>query len=47
MKMLRKIIDCESLEDTQGNVYDGVYLSCKFTDNLKLISAHTFYQQQN
>ena len=27
MKMLRNIIDCESLEVTQGNVYDGVSCS--------------------
>ena len=27
MKMLRKIIDCESLETSQENVYDGVSFS--------------------
>ena len=27
MKMLRKIIDCESLEISQENVYDGVSFS--------------------
>ena len=27
MNMLRKIIDCKSLENSAGNVYDGVYLS--------------------
>ena len=27
MKMLRKIIDCESLESSQENVYDGVSFS--------------------
>ena len=42
MKMLRKIIDCESFENSQESVYDGVYFNKVASLQCIIIIVSTF-----